>query len=130
MARLVNYRGSQLQNEVIKSHSGPAIVMASTIFAAGAFLGVMEESGIMDHMANVLASLIPASMGKMLPLFIGILSVPLALLFRQHFLEPVWLVWKLKITLKPAFSGYGESVSSVCLQGSFWESFIFKNRTY
>lgn len=80
-ALLVNYPGAKLQNKIIKSHSGPALMMASTILAAGVFLGVLEESEIMVHMANVLASFIPASMGRFLPLIIGILSVPLTLLF-------------------------------------------------
>ncbi|MDO4555855.1 MAG: citrate:proton symporter [Lachnospiraceae bacterium] len=81
IALFVNYRGSKLQNEIIKSHSGPAIMMASTLFAAGVFLGVMEESGIMDHMANILASCIPTAMGPYLPIIIGVLSVPLTLAF-------------------------------------------------
>ncbi|MGN0707893.1 MAG: CitMHS family transporter [Faecalibacterium sp.] len=81
LALLVNYRGSKLQNKVIKSHSGPALMMASTILAAGVFLGVLEQSGIMDHMATVLASFIPLSLGRFLPLIIGVLSVPLTLLF-------------------------------------------------
>lgn len=81
VALLVNYPGAKLQNKIIKSHSGPALMMASTILAAGVFLGVLEESEIMTHMANVLASFIPASMGRFLPLIIGVLSVPLTLLF-------------------------------------------------
>lgn len=80
-ALLVNYPGAKLQNKIIKSHSGPALMMASTILAAGVFLGVLEESEIMVHMANVLASFIPQSLGRFLPLIIGILSVPLTLLF-------------------------------------------------
>lgn len=81
LALFVNYSGAKLQNRIIKSHSGPALMMASTILAAGVFLGVLEQSGIMDHMANVLASFIPAPMGRFLPLIIGALSVPLTLLF-------------------------------------------------
>lgn len=81
IALFVNYPGSKLQNKIIKSHSGAALMMASTILAAGVFLGVLEESEIMVHMANVLASFIPESMGRFLPLIIGILSVPLTLLF-------------------------------------------------
>lgn len=81
VALLVNYPGAKLQNKIIKSHSGPALMMASTILAAGVFLGVLEDSDIMVHMANVLASFIPDSMGRFLPLIIGILSVPLTLLF-------------------------------------------------
>lgn len=81
VALLVNYPGAKLQNRIIKSHSGPALMMASTILAAGVFLGVLEESEIMVHMANVLASFIPTPMGRFLPLIIGVLSVPLTLLF-------------------------------------------------
>lgn len=81
VALFVNYPGAKLQNKIIKSHSGPALMMASTILAAGVFLGVLEESEIMVHMANVLAGFIPQSMGRFLPLIIGALSVPLTLMF-------------------------------------------------
>ncbi|MDD7390787.1 MAG: citrate:proton symporter [Lachnospiraceae bacterium] len=81
VALFVNYPGAKRQNEIIKSHSGPALMMASTILAAGVFLGVLEESDIMTHMANALAQFIPASMGRFLPLIIGVLSVPLTLMF-------------------------------------------------
>ena len=81
IALLVNYPGARLQNKIIKSHAGPALMMASTILAAGVFLGVLEDSEIMNHMANVLASFIPQSMGRFLPFIIGVLSVPLTLMF-------------------------------------------------
>lgn len=81
VALLVNYPGAKLQNKIIKSHAGPALTMASTILAAGVFLGVLEDSEIMNHMATVLASFIPQSMGRFLPLIIGVLSVPLTLMF-------------------------------------------------
>lgn len=81
IALLVNYPGAKLQNQIIKSHSGPALMMASTILAAGVFLGVLEDTEIMNHMANVLAAFIPQSLGRFLPLIIGVLSVPLTLLF-------------------------------------------------
>lgn len=80
-ALLVNYSGSKLQNKIIKSHAGPALMMSSTILAAGVFLGVLEKSGIMNHMAAVLARFIPQSMGHLLPLIIGFLSVPFTLMF-------------------------------------------------
>ena len=35
----------------------------------------------MNHMANILASFIPQSMGRFLPLIIGVLSVPLTMMF-------------------------------------------------
>ncbi len=81
IALFVNYPGAKMQNKIIKSHSSTGLMMASTILAAGVFLGVLEQSGIMNHMANVLASFIPTSMGRFLPIIIGVLSVPLTLLF-------------------------------------------------
>ena len=81
VALFVNYPGAKLQGKIIKSHAGPALTMASTILCAGVFLGVMQETGIMTHMANVLAGVIPQSMGRFMPLIIGAISVPLTLMF-------------------------------------------------
>lgn len=81
IALLVNYPGAKLQNKIIKSHSGPALMMATTILAAGVFLGVLEQSEIMNHMAMILADFIPQSMGHFMPIIIGVLSVPLTMLF-------------------------------------------------
>ena len=78
---LVNYRGKKLQNSIIKSHAASGLTMASTIMCAGVFLGVLSKSGIMEKMASMMAGVIPAPMGKFLPIIIGVLSVPLALLF-------------------------------------------------
>lgn len=78
---LVNYRGKKLQNSIIKSHASAGLSMASTILCAGVFLGVLSKSGIMEKMAIMMASVIPASLGRFLPVIIGALSVPLALLF-------------------------------------------------
>ena len=81
VALFVNYPGAKLQGKIIKSHAGPALTMASTILCAGVFLGVMQETEIMTHMANVLASVVPQSMGRFLPLIVGLVSVPLTLMF-------------------------------------------------
>ena len=71
---LVNYRGKKLHNSIIKSHASAGLSMASTILCAGVFLGVLSKSGIMEKMAVVMASFIPASMGRFLPVIIGILT--------------------------------------------------------
>ncbi|MFI3227556.1 MAG: citrate:proton symporter [Clostridia bacterium] len=78
---MANYRDVKLQNKIVKAHSGPALMMASTLFTAGVFLGIMSETGIMDHMANIIATALPASVGPYLPVIIGIISVPLAIGF-------------------------------------------------
>ena len=78
---LVNYRGKKLHSSIIKSHASAGLSMASTILCAGVFLGVLSKSGIMEKMAIMMANVIPTSLGKFLPVIIGVLSVPLALLF-------------------------------------------------
>ena len=78
---MVNYRGKKLQNSIIKSHAASGLTMASTILCAGVFLGVLSKSGVMEKMAIMMASVIPTSLGRFLPIIIGVLSVPLALLF-------------------------------------------------
>ncbi len=81
VAIFVNYHGKKLQNSIIKSHAAAGLTMASTIMCAGVFLGVLQKSCIMEEMAVVMASFIPTSLGRFLPVIIGVLSVPLALLF-------------------------------------------------
>lgn len=81
LAIFINYPNVKLQSKIIKKHSGPAIMMASTLFAAGVFLGMLEESGLMEHMATILASMLPEALGPFLPILIGVLSVPLTLVF-------------------------------------------------
>jgi CitMHS family citrate-Mg2+:H+ or citrate-Ca2+:H+ symporter len=41
----------------------------------------MQQTEIMTHMANVLANVVPQSMGRFLPLIVGLVSVPLTLMF-------------------------------------------------
>ena len=77
----VNYHGKKLQSQIIKSHAAAGLTMASTILCAGVFLGVLQQSGIMEEMAVVMAGFIPPAMGRFLPVIIGVFSVPLALLF-------------------------------------------------
>lgn len=81
IALVVNYGGSKLQGVLFKRHADAAIMMASTLFGAGVFLGMLDESGIMKNMANLLAGGIPASLGVFLPVIIGVISVPISLGF-------------------------------------------------
>lgn len=81
VALCVNYRELKTQNKIIKGHSAPALMMASTLFAAGVFLGLMSETGIMDAMAYIIADVMPAALGPYLPILVGVISIPLAIGF-------------------------------------------------
>lgn len=61
VALLVNYPNSKDQIKVFKLHAGEAWFVASIIFAAGFFSGVMKGADMPAHMAELLMSIIPQS---------------------------------------------------------------------
>lgn len=81
IALAVNYPGLKEQTARIDAHARGAILMASTLLAAGVFLGIMEESGMIEAMAEAMTGAMPSFLGPGLPLIIGVLAVPMSLLF-------------------------------------------------
>ncbi len=78
---IINYPKVEDQRKRIDAHAKAALMMASILFAAGAFIGVMQGSGIIKEMASFTVSIIPASLGKFIPLITGIFAMPASLLF-------------------------------------------------
>ena len=56
-------------------------MMASMLFAAGSFIGIMQNSGMLTAMAEAIVKIIPASVGQLMPVLVGIISMPASLLF-------------------------------------------------
>jgi CitMHS family citrate-Mg2+:H+ or citrate-Ca2+:H+ symporter len=56
-------------------------MMASVLFAAGAFTGIMRGTGMITAMANSLVAIIPRGAGKFFPVITGIIAMPASLLF-------------------------------------------------
>lgn len=81
VALVLNYPGMKDQTARIDAHARGAILMASTLLAAGVFLGIMEESGMIEAMAESMTGAMPSFLGPGLPLLIGVLAVPMSLLF-------------------------------------------------
>jgi CitMHS family citrate-Mg2+:H+ or citrate-Ca2+:H+ symporter len=81
IALLVNYPGLKRQTSRIEAHSTGAMLMATTLLAAGVFLGILEGSGMIEAMASTAAGLIPEGAAPALPLIVGVLGVPLSLVF-------------------------------------------------
>jgi CitMHS family citrate-Mg2+:H+ or citrate-Ca2+:H+ symporter len=78
---LVNYPGSKVQSARIGAHAKGAVMMASTLLAAGVLLGVLQGSGMMEAMGALMVRVIPPAMGPHTAIIIGIFSAPLALAF-------------------------------------------------
>jgi CitMHS family citrate-Mg2+:H+ or citrate-Ca2+:H+ symporter len=81
IALLVNYPGNKTQSARIGAHAKGAVMMASTLLAAGVLLGVLQESGMMDSMGSLLVGIIPPFLGPYTAIIIGVFSAPLALAF-------------------------------------------------
>ncbi len=81
IALLINYPETSMQAERINAHAKSALLMASVLFAAGAFTGVMKESKMLESMAGAFVSMVPHGWGTHLPLIIGVLALPLSLFF-------------------------------------------------
>lgn len=78
---LINYPDIATQKKLVDSHAESALMMASMLFAAGSFIGIMTHSGMLTAMAEAIVQLIPVSAGRFIPTLVGILGVPLSLIF-------------------------------------------------
>ncbi|MGO3890163.1 MAG: CitMHS family transporter [Paenalcaligenes sp.] len=81
VALLINYPNSKQQRERIDAHAKAALLMASVLFAAGVFTGIMNGTGMLNAMATFAADHIPSSAATHLPFLLGLVSTPLSLLF-------------------------------------------------
>jgi len=60
---------------------GVVLLMASILFAAGVFTGIMTKSGMLSAMAKTAVGFVPPEMAQHIPVVLGLLSMPLSLLF-------------------------------------------------
>lgn len=81
LALCINYPNVDAQRARIDAHAKTALTMASILLAAGVFTGIMQGTGMLSAMAQAAVAQIPAGHGKLIPTVVGLLSMPLSLLF-------------------------------------------------
>jgi citrate-Mg2+:H+ or citrate-Ca2+:H+ symporter, CitMHS family len=81
VALIVNYGSPEQQHERIDAHAKAAVMMAAILLAAGAFTGIMTGSGMLKAMAQSVAHAVPAEAATHMPFVLGLISMPLSLLF-------------------------------------------------
>jgi CitMHS family citrate-Mg2+:H+ or citrate-Ca2+:H+ symporter len=81
IALLVNYPSADAQRARIDAHAHAALLMASILFAAGAFTGIMTGSGMIKALAEAAAGHVPDALGPRIPILLGLTGMPLSLLF-------------------------------------------------
>jgi CitMHS family citrate-Mg2+:H+ or citrate-Ca2+:H+ symporter len=81
LALMINYRDVDMQRARIDAHAKAALLMASILFAAGVFTGIMNKSGMLAAMAKAAVAFTSPEMASHIPVVLGVLSMPLSLLF-------------------------------------------------
>jgi len=70
-----------MQGGRIDAHGRAALMMAAILLAAGAFTGILKESGMLDAMAKSSVAAVPGGAARHFPFFLGLVSMPLSLVF-------------------------------------------------
>ena len=70
-----------LQRDRILAHSSAAMLMVTTIFAAGVFTGILTRSGMLSAMAADAVRMLPNGMLSHVPILMAVTSMPLSLMF-------------------------------------------------
>jgi citrate-Mg2+:H+ or citrate-Ca2+:H+ symporter, CitMHS family len=81
LALIINYPDVEMQRRRIDAHARAALLMASILLAAGVFTGIMQGSGMLKAMAQAAVGFVPAEAAKYMPVALGVVSMPLSLLF-------------------------------------------------
>ncbi|MFB9072414.1 CitMHS family transporter [Citricoccus parietis] len=76
IALLVNFPNVKKQAEVLGNHSSSIVAVVSMVFAAAVLTGVLTGTGMVDAMSQWLVDVIPDSMGPILAVLTGIISIP------------------------------------------------------
>ncbi|MEU1292518.1 MULTISPECIES: citrate:proton symporter [unclassified Streptomyces] len=76
-ALTVNFPHMPDQKARIGAHAENVLNVSGMVFAAAVFTGVLQGTGMVDHMAEWLVANIPDGMGPHMALVTGVLSIPL-----------------------------------------------------
>ncbi|MEU6668907.1 citrate:proton symporter [Streptomyces sp. NPDC046727] len=77
LALTVNFPHMPDQKARIAAHAENVLNVSGMVFAAAVFTGVLQGTGMVDHMAKWLVDNIPAGMGPHMAFVTGLLSIPL-----------------------------------------------------
>lgn len=81
VALMINYPNLKLQNKLLKKYASSLFPTMPVILLSGVVVGIMQYTGMMKAMVNVLFGFIPASVGPWVYLIVGLLATPLLFLF-------------------------------------------------
>ncbi|KUM71337.1 CitMHS family transporter [Streptomyces curacoi] len=77
LALTVNFPHIPDQKARLAAHADNVLNVSGMVFAAAVFTGVLQGTGMVDHMARWMVDVIPEGMGPHMALVTGLLSLPL-----------------------------------------------------
>ncbi|MER5526669.1 citrate:proton symporter [Streptomyces sp. NPDC002677] len=77
LALTVNFPQMPAQRARLAAHAENVLNVSGMVFAAAVFTGVLQGTGMVDHMATWLVGNIPDGMGPHMAVVTGVLSIPL-----------------------------------------------------
>lgn len=77
LALTVNFPHIPDQRARLAAHADNVLNVSGMVFAAAVFTGVLQGTGMVDHMARWMVDVIPDGMGPHMALVTGVLSLPL-----------------------------------------------------
>ena len=84
IALIVNYPGTKIQNERLKSYAPTVLTMVSVLFASGVFTGVLNNSPMKDSMVEVVSGILEGSATAHINTVMGFLWGPLSAIGLNH----------------------------------------------
>ncbi len=81
VALVVNFPAARDQQERLTAHGSSAMVMVTTVLAAGLFAGVMTKTGMLTAMARDVVGALPSFVLEHLAVGLAVASMPLSLVF-------------------------------------------------
>ncbi|WP_328482833.1 CitMHS family transporter [Streptomyces sp. NBC_00377] len=77
LALTVNFPHIPDQKARLAAHADNVLNVSGMVFAAAVFTGVLQGTGMVDHMARWMVDVVPEGMGPHMALVTGVLSLPL-----------------------------------------------------
>lgn len=79
LALIVNFPSLKSQDARIKAHAPSALIISATMLAAGAMVGIISETGMLEAMAGSIINIIPDFLGQYIHIIFGIIALPLGM---------------------------------------------------